>query len=130
MFHFSIILYLCWGNLWWKSGVWWLRAHFVKHGFLHCFLWRLEGFLFHFLKGRYMYPILYHKLILCCSLKVEVLQGFTLIAHFFDVVLRMALWKLHYVEIFPSNHIPPKRLQWIWKWHDYDIWISSMYWVQ
>ena len=31
------------------------------------------GSLFHFLKGRYMYPILYHKLILCCSLKVEVL---------------------------------------------------------
>ena len=37
----------------------------------------------------------------------------------------MALWKLHYVEIFSSNHIPPKSLQWIWKWHYCDIWISS-----
>ena len=50
---------------------------------------------------------------------------FTLIAHYFDVVLRMALWKCHYVEMFSSNHIPPKSLQWIWKWHYCDIWISS-----
>ena len=26
--------------------------------------------------------------------------------------------------MFSSNHIPPKRLQWTWKWHHYDIWIS------
>ena len=32
---------------------------------------------------------------------------FTLIAHYFDVVLRMALWKLHYVEIFIS-------IKWSW----------------
>ena len=37
----------------------------------------------------------------------------------------MALWKLHYVEIFSSNHTPPKSLQWIWKWHYCDILISS-----
>ena len=81
--------------------------------------------MFHFLKGRYMKLILYHKLILCCSLKVEALQAFTLIAHYFDVVLRMAFWKLHSVEIFSNNHIPPKSLQWIWKLHYCDIWISS-----
>ena len=37
----------------------------------------------------------------------------------------MALWKLHYVEIFSSYHIPAKSLQWIWKWHYYDIWIPG-----
>ena len=31
-----------------------------------------------------------------------------------------------YVEMFSSNHIPPKSLEWIiWKWHYCDIWISS-----
>ena len=37
----------------------------------------------------------------------------------------MAFWKLHSVEIFSNNHIPPKSLQWIWKWNYCDIWISS-----
>ena len=27
--------------------------------------------------------------------------------------------------MFSSNHIPPKSLEWIWKWHYCDIWISS-----
>ena len=27
--------------------------------------------------------------------------------------------------MFSSNHILPKSLEWIWKWHYCDIWISS-----
>lgn len=44
MFRSSIILYLCWGSLWWKRGVGRVRAHIVEHGLLHYLLWGLEGF--------------------------------------------------------------------------------------
>lgn len=47
----SIMLYLCWGSLWWNCGVWWVRAHTVEHGPIISYE-VLRDFMFHFLKGR------------------------------------------------------------------------------